>query len=88
MPKLSGNSKRFLQAYPNSTEGYTRRASYYMNIGDDEHNALAEADLKKAMDVSGNKTEGQYNVAKIIYSYCINLEEGKKHTETGVTTKH
>ena len=50
----------------------------YMNIGDDEHNALAEADLKKAMDVSGNKTEGQYNVAKIIYSYCINLEEGKK----------
>ena len=30
------------------------------------------------MDVSGNKTEGQYNVAKIIYSYCINLEEGKK----------
>lgn len=68
----------FLQAYPNSTEGYTRRAGYYMNIGDDEHNALAEADLKKAMDVSGNKTEGQYNVAKIIYSYCINLEEGKK----------
>ncbi len=28
-----------------------------MNIGDDEHNALAEADLKKAMDVSGNKKQ-------------------------------
>lgn len=68
----------FLQEYPGSTEGYTRRASYYMTVGDDEHNALAESDLKKAMEVSANKAEGQYNIAKILYSYCINLEEGKK----------
>lgn len=67
----------FLQQYPNSSDGYIRRASFYMSLGDDEHNARAEADLKKVMDIASNKAEAQYNVAKTLYSYLISLN-GKK----------
>ena len=41
----------FLEQYPNSADGYIRRATTYMGFNDDEHNALADADLKKALEV-------------------------------------
>ena len=55
----------FLEQYPNSADGYIRRATTYMGFNDDEHNALADADLKKALEVTANKSETQYNIAKI-----------------------
>lgn len=69
----------FLEQYPNSADGYIRRATAYMGYGDDKHNALAEADLKKAMDVTANKSETQYNIAKLIYSYVLSLEDQKPY---------
>lgn len=69
----------FLKQYPNSVDGYIRRATTYLGYGDDEHNALAEADMKKAMDITTNKGETQYNIAKLIYSYIISLNDKKPY---------
>ena len=69
----------FLEQYPNSADGYIRRATTYMGFSDDEHNALADADLKKALEVTANKSETQYNIAKLIYSYTISLGDKKPY---------
>lgn len=73
----------FLQQYPNSADGYNRRAAFYINYGDDEHNALAEADLKKSLEIANNKPETQYNIAKLLYSYTINLGDKKAYSDWG-----
>ena len=64
----------FIQQYPTSLEGYTRRASYYMSSNDESQYALADADLVKALEVASNKDEATYQVAKTIYSYLISLD--------------
>lgn len=69
----------FLKQYPNSVDGYIRRATSYLGYGDDEHNTLAESDMKKAMDITTNKGETQYNIAKLIYSYVISLNDKKPY---------
>lgn len=69
----------FLKQYPNSVDGYIRRATSYLGYGNDEHNALAESDMKKAMDITTNKGETQYNIAKLIYSYVISLNDKKPY---------
>ena len=63
----------FLQQYPNSSEGYIRRANVYMNSGKLEEYELAESDLKKAMDVGTHKDEAKFQVAKAIYAYMVSL---------------
>lgn len=64
----------FLQQYPNSYDGYIRRATQYMHGGNPEQYPLAEADLKKALDVATNKAEAHYGVAKAIYGYLLTLD--------------
>ena len=47
-----------------------------------EENALVthvNADLKKALEVTTNKSETQYNIAKLIYSYIISLGDKKPY---------
>ena len=68
----------FLTQYPNSTEGYIRLANYYMYSGDTSQYALADENMKKALDVATQKDEAHYQVAKAIYSYMISLEEGQE----------
>ena len=68
----------FLAQYPNSTEGYIRLATHYMSTDDAANNALADENLKKALQVSTQKEETLYQVAKAIYSYMISLEDGKE----------
>lgn len=67
----------FIASYPNNTEGYLRRATYNINIGDDTHYALAAEDLKEVMKVAEKKEEAHYEIAKLIYSYQLNIG-GKK----------
>ena len=69
----------FISQYPNNMEGYLRRATYYINIGDDTHYALAVEDLKKMLDVSEKKDEAHYNIAKLIYSYQLNIGDKKPY---------
>ena len=68
----------FLAQYPNSTEGYIRLATHYMSIGDAANYALADENLKKALEVTTQKEETLYQVAKTIYSYMISLEDGQE----------
>lgn len=69
----------FISQYPNNMEGYLRRATYYINIGDDTHYALAVEDLKKMLDVAEKKDEAHYNIAKLIYSYQLNIGDKKSY---------
>ena len=68
----------FLAQYPNSTEGYIRLATHYMSTGDVAQYALADENMKKALEVSKQKEETLYQVAKTIYSYMISLEDGQE----------
>lgn len=69
----------FISQYPNNMEGYLRRATYYINIGDDTHYAQAVEDLKKMLDVAEKKDEAHYNIAKLIYSYQLNIGDKKPY---------
>ena len=68
----------FLAQYPNSTEGYNRLANYYLASGDVSQYALADENMKKAIDVATQKDEAHYQVAKAIYSYMLSLQEGQE----------
>lgn len=63
----------FLQQYPNSYDGYIRRASIYMSEENTENYPLAEKDLEKAIDVAADKSEARFNVAKTLHSYLVSL---------------
>ena len=68
----------FLAQYPNSSEGYIRLANYYLASGDASQYALADENMKKAIDVATQKDEAHYQVAKSIYSYMLSLQEGQE----------
>ena len=63
----------FILQYPNSMEGYIRRANYYMADGNAANYPTADEDLKKAIEVASNKEDAIYQVSKSIYSYLISL---------------
>lgn len=70
----------FLAQYPNSMEGYIRRATYYMG-GDESQYPLADADLKKALDVASIKEDAYYQVSKAIYGYVLSLNGKEPYKE-------
>lgn len=63
----------FLLQYPQSYEGYIRRAAYYMDSADAAQYPLADEDLEKAVDVASAKEEACFQSAKTIYAYLANL---------------
>lgn len=65
----------FLGQYPNSYDGYIRRATLYMSENDEAQYPMAENDLEKAIEVATNKSEVYFNVAKTIHAYLISLGE-------------
>jgi len=71
----------FLAQYPTSMEGYIRRASNYMDSEDPALQALAEADMKKALDVSTTKEDAYYQIAKLIYGYVLSLDGKEPYQE-------
>lgn len=70
----------FIEQYPNSYDGYIRRATLYMSSGDSTQYTLAEEDLNKAIEVAANKAEARHSVAKNIHSYMLSLN-GKEPFE-------
>lgn len=71
----------FLAQYPSSMEGYVRRATYYMGSEDETQYALAEADLKKAVEVASDKGDANYQIAKTIYSYVLSSGDKEPYKE-------
>lgn len=69
----------FIATYPNNTEGYLRRATIYMSIGDDTHNALADEDLKTMKELAAKKDDAHYNIARLLYTYQLGLGDKKAY---------
>lgn len=66
----------FIKQYPNSVDGYIRRAGNYVyNAKDDEAFDKAQADLERALKVAGKKDDVYYNIAKLIYNYQLTKPE-------------
>lgn len=65
---------QFVEQYPNNADGYVRRATAHITYADEAHYALANADLKKALEVATNKSETEYNIAKLLHNYRLTLD--------------
>ena len=66
----------FIKQYPNSTDGYIRRAgSYVYNGKDDASFDRAAEDLETALKVAQKKDDVYYNIAKLIYNYQLSKPE-------------
>lgn len=66
----------FIRQYPNSVDGYVRRAGNYVyNAKDDAAFDKAEADLERALKVANKKDDVYYNIAKLIYNYQLTKPE-------------
>lgn len=63
----------FIAQYPNSHEGYIRRATYYMNGNDAAQYTLADEDLNKAVIMATNKEDAYFQAAKTLYAYLTSL---------------
>ncbi|WP_442627774.1 trypsin-like peptidase domain-containing protein [Phocaeicola sp.] len=67
----------FLAKFPNSYEGYIRRAAKKIDSGKQESWPEAQADIDKALEVANDKNEAKYNIAKMFYNYSLSKEEGQ-----------
>lgn len=66
----------FVAQYPNSADGYVRRATQQIYVSqDDASMAKVVADLDKALDVASKKDGVYYNRAKLIYNYILGQPE-------------
>lgn len=66
----------FVAQYPESPDGYLRRASTYaFGPGDESELDKAAADLERALKVAQKKDDVYYNTAKLIYNYCLGKPE-------------
>lgn len=66
----------FIQLYPNSADGYIRRANntVFYATNDAAMDSVVD-DINRALDVSTKKDDVHYNFAKIIYSYLLTSPE-------------
>ena len=66
----------FIKQYPNSTDGYIRRAnSRVFAAKNDADFEQAAADMEQALKVAKRKDDVYYNMAKMVYSYQLNKPE-------------
>nr|WP_302831907.1 serine protease [uncultured Bacteroides sp.] len=66
----------FVAQYPNSADGYVRRATQQIYVSqDDASMAKVVVDLDKALDVASKKDDVYYNRAKLIYNYILGQPE-------------
>ena len=71
----------FIAEYPNSTDGYIRRATNRIyQSKDDASMDKAVADLDKALTVAQKKDDVYFNRAKLIYSYVLS-NQGKTYKD-------
>lgn len=66
----------YIAQYPNSADGYLRRASQQLFISkDDASMDKVVADMDKALEVASKKDDAYFNRAKIIYGYQLEKPE-------------
>ena len=62
----------YVAQFPDSHEGYLRRAAFYIDRKEEEHYKQAEADIEKAIEVSSRKDDACYNACKTVYQAVAN----------------
>lgn len=88
----------FIEQYPNSVEGYLRRASHNIFMAKDEASIKkVEADFEQALKLGTKNDEVHYNRAKMIYNYVIeslenpyeawNLDEALKAIQAAIAVQ-
>lgn len=66
----------YIAQYPNSADGYIRRANNTIYQSTEEKSMdKAAADMERAISVAQNKADAHYNLAKLIYSYQLSGPE-------------
>ena len=67
----------FIRQFPGSTDGYIRRAGYYVAKGKEDQSYFdkAVADFNQALKISTKKDDVYYNIAKLIYGYQLSNPE-------------
>ncbi|WP_294480777.1 serine protease [uncultured Bacteroides sp.] len=67
----------FIRQYPTSSEGYLRRATYYIAKSQDDQSWLDKAtdELNQALKVSQKKDDVYYNIAKLMHAYQLSKPE-------------
>ena len=63
----------FINQFPNSSEGYLRRATYYMDTKKEENVKPAEKDLEKMFEVATKKEEAHHSLGRLLYNYNMSL---------------
>lgn len=68
----------FIEKFPDSPEGYMRRATQRLVMMKDNSDMQGvEQDMERALQVSREKDDTYYNRAKLYYSYVINTPQTK-----------
>lgn len=66
----------FIATFPNSSDGYIRRANFTIGNGNDQPSLEnAEADIEYAVKIASKKDETLYQYAKLIYNYQLTNPE-------------
>lgn len=67
----------FVAMFPNSTEGYYRRANYYVANAKEDESLFEKAneDMEEALKVAEKKDDVYYNQARLVYSYQLSKPE-------------
>ena len=67
----------FISQFPNNTDGYLRRAGYYISTAKEDQSLFdkAAADLAQALKIAQKKDDVYYNIAKIMHAYQLSKPE-------------
>ena len=65
----------FVEQYPNSADGYMRRAVNRASMSDAVSMQLVEADMDRALELAQDKAGIRFERAKLIYNYVLNNSE-------------
>ncbi len=63
----------FINRFPNSSEGYLRRATYYIDTYKEENVKPAEKDIEKMFEVATKKDEVHHSLGRVLYNYNMGL---------------
>lgn len=67
----------FVSQFPNNSDGYLRRATYYITKGQEDQAWFdkAVADFNQALKVAQKKDDVYYNIAKLMHAYQLSKPE-------------
>ena len=71
----------YIAKFPNSVEGYSRRAAYYASENTSAANELAQKDMDMMIKMVNDKDVPHYQIAQLMYSYALQPEDKRSNPE-------